>query len=202
MLRVGLALIAAIGLGSAAVFGWGAWRIWEEGARDAAGPAGAVVVLGAAQYNGRPSPVFAARIDHAVQLVLDGRAPYLVVTGGKQEGDRTTEAATARAVAIARGIPPDAILVEDEGRDTLTSLRSVARILAAHGVRTAIFVSDPTHMLRVLLIARDEGVEAVGSPTRTSPIDADPLRQMDATIHELGALVQYFLVDRTDTHLP
>ena len=78
------------------------------------------MVLGAAQFDGRPSAVFAARLDHAVALYLAGLAPYLVVTGGKLEGDRTTEAAVARAYALERGVPADHILVEDAGRSTLT----------------------------------------------------------------------------------
>jgi uncharacterized SAM-binding protein YcdF (DUF218 family) len=154
------------------------------------------VVLGAAQYDGRPSAVFAARIDHAVELYLAGIAPYLVVTGGKQPGDRTTEASVARAYAIERGVPASAILTEDQGRSTLESLRSVETILRGRGIRDAVFVSDRTHMLRVLRMARDLGITAYGSPTRTSPSDADPNRRLRATIHELGALGLYFVTGR------
>lgn len=154
------------------------------------------MVLGAAQYDGRPSPVFAARIDHAVSLYLAGIADRLVVTGGKHAGDRTTEAATARAYAIERGVPPAAILTEDRGRSTLESLASVADILREHGITDAVFVSDRTHMLRVLRIARDHGITAYGSPTRTSPRDTDPDRRLLATIHELGALGAYVLTGR------
>jgi uncharacterized SAM-binding protein YcdF (DUF218 family) len=181
-------LLRATGLlaaGACLIGGWTIWRIWDEAARDDPRSAGAIVVLGAAQYDGRPSPVFAARLDHAIDLYLAGRAPVLVVTGGKQPGDRTTEAATARGYAVRRGVPEAAILLEDEGRTTVESISSVARILAAAGIPDALFVSDPTHMLRVLLIARDEGVEA------------DPLRRLRATIHEVGALAQYLILGRT-----
>lgn len=184
------------GTGAVIVVGYALHRIDEEGARDEQRPAGAIVVLGAAQYDGRPSPVFAARLDHAVELYLAGLADHLVVTGGKQPADRTTEAAVARAYAIERGVPADAILSEDRGRSTLESLTSVAAILRSRGITDAIFVSDRTHMLRVLRIARDQGIVAYGSPTRTSPSDRDPNRRLRATIHELGALGAYFLTGR------
>lgn len=150
-------------------------------------------MLGAAQYDGRPSGVFAARLDHAVQLYLSGVAPYLVVTGGKLPGDRTTEAAVARAYALERGVPVDHILMEDVGRSTLESLEGVAAVLRDHGIHDAVFVSDRTHMLRVLLMARDQGITAWGSPTTSSPSDADPARKAQATLHELGGLAVYFL---------
>lgn len=189
LLRLGL----AVAVGLALVVGYATYRIWEQGARDERRPAGAIVVLGAAQYDGRPSPVYRARLDHAVRLWQEGWAPLLIVTGGKQPGDRTTEAAVGRAYAIARGVDPDRILSEDAGRTTLESLRNVARLLRQHGIRDAIFVSDPTHMLRVLRIARDEGVVAWGSPTPASPVARDPERRLRATVHELGALALYFL---------
>ena len=178
-------------------FGWATFRIWETGNRDDRQTADAIVVLGAAQYDGRPSPVFRARLDHAVDLYEAGIAPYLVVTGGKAQGDRTTEGAAARAFAIARGVPPSAILVEDRSRTTLESLHAVAGLLRDRQLASAIFVSDRTHMLRVLRIARDEGITANGSPTATSPTDATFLSRADATIHELGALALYFVSGQT-----
>jgi uncharacterized SAM-binding protein YcdF (DUF218 family) len=179
--------------GAAAIVGYAVFRINQQGQRDEQRPAGAIVVLGAAQYDGRPSGVFAARLDHAVTLYLEGMAPYLVVTGGKLPGDRTTEAAVARAYALERGVPADNILMEDQGRSTLESLRSVGAILRDRGIRDALFVSDRTHMLRVLRMARDLGIIAYGSPTSTSPSDASPNRRLAATIHELGALGLYFI---------
>jgi uncharacterized SAM-binding protein YcdF (DUF218 family) len=149
------------------------------------------VVMGAAQYDGRPSPVFAARLDHAIELYRAGVAPLLVVTGGKHEADRTTEAAAARTYAIARGVPAAAIIGEDQSRSTLTSIRSVAELLREAGVEGAVFVSDPTHMYRVLRQAGDAGIAATGSPTTTSPIMGDPMAIADAVVHELGALVAY-----------
>ncbi len=177
-----------------AVVGYGAFRIWDQGRIDERRPAGALVVLGAAQYDGRPSPVFAARLDHAVAEFLTGDYRYLVVTGGKAEGDRTTEAAVARAYAVERGVPSDRILVEDQGRTTLGSMEAVARILRDQRIGDAVFVSDPTHMLRVLRMADDLGLEAWGSPTSTSPVAADPSRLAAAYVHELGALALYLTV--------
>jgi uncharacterized SAM-binding protein YcdF (DUF218 family) len=184
---VGVALASII-----AVSAYGTFRIWEQGGRDESRPAGAVVVLGAAQYDGRPSPVFAARLDHAVALYLTGAYRFLVVTGGKAEGDRTTEAAVAQAYALERGVPADRILVEDRGRTTLESLESVAAILRAKAITDAVFVSDPPHMLRVLRMAVDLGITAWGSPTPTSQIVNSPTRLAGAYVHELGALALYF----------
>lgn len=186
-------LAGAACLGIALVGGYATYRIWEQGQRDEERPADAIVVMGAAQYDGRPSRVFAARLDHAVALYFAGVAPRLVVTGGKAEGDRTTEAAAGRAFAIALGVPAEDILVEDQSRTTLESIRAVSSVLAANDAQSAVFVSDRPHMLRVLKMAADEGIIAWGSPTRTSPIEGDVVGQVDATVHELGALAYYFL---------
>jgi uncharacterized SAM-binding protein YcdF (DUF218 family) len=186
-----LAVVACAGVALVAVYAIA--RIWQQGEIDEARPAGAIVVLGAAQYDGRPSQVFKARLDHATALYAQGLAGYLVVTGGKRPGDRTTEAAVARAYALQQNVPADRILIEDKGRSTLESMRAVASILRSQGIRDAVFVSDPTHMLRVLRMARDEGIEAYGSPTRTSPLQADAASRWGATVHELGAMAVYLL---------
>jgi uncharacterized SAM-binding protein YcdF (DUF218 family) len=141
--------------------------------------------------------VFAARLDHAVDLWNRGLASSFVVTGGKLPGDRTTEAAVARAYAVERGVPEDAIFGEDTANNTPTSLTAVADELRTRGMTSAIFVSDATHMLRVLRIADDLGIDGYGSPTTTSPVQQDPVRQAQATIHELGALAVYFLTGGT-----
>jgi uncharacterized SAM-binding protein YcdF (DUF218 family) len=189
-------LVVAAVVGAMLVAGWMTYRIWDIGNRDERRPVDAIVILGAAQYNGRPSEIFRSRIEHAIQLYDDGLAPYLVVTGGKAEGDRTTEAATARAIALQGGVPASAILVEDRGRTTLQSLRGTAELLREHGLSTALFVSDRTHMLRVLRIARDEGIEAYGSPTDTSPTDATFGNRFEATLHEIGGLALYFVAEQ------
>jgi uncharacterized SAM-binding protein YcdF (DUF218 family) len=187
--RIGIACLAGLLL----VVAYTTWRVWDQGSRDDVRAADAIVVLGAAQYNGVPSPIFRARLDHAIDLYEEGVAPVLVMTGGKLPGDKTTEADAGRAYAISQGVPPEAIIAEDEGRTTLESLRTVGRILRDRDMAGAVFVSDRTHMLRVLRIARDQGVEAFGSPTRTSPIDASAAERLRATVHEVGALGLYFL---------
>jgi uncharacterized SAM-binding protein YcdF (DUF218 family) len=176
-----------------ALVGYAAYRVVDQGGRDERRPVDVIVVMGAAQYDGRPSPVFAARIDHAIELYHAGIAPRLIVTGGKREGDRTTEAASARAYAIAHDVPAGAILAEDRSRTTLGSIRAVAALMREEGLRNAVFVSDPSHMLRVLRMAADEGIEGYGSPTRTSPIERDVASRVDAVRHELGALAVYFV---------
>jgi len=187
-----LRVVAAVVIGASALLVYTAYRISVQGGRDEARPADAIVVLGAAQFNGTASGVFAARLDHAVELFKAGLAPYLIVTGGKQPGDRTTEAATARAYARAHGVPDDRILLEDKGRSTLESLQAVALIMAGRKMRSAVFVSDRTHMLRVLRMATDLGIESWGSPTATSPTDLDSVRRSRATLHELAGLVFYW----------
>ena len=169
------------------------YRITAQGGVDEARPADAIVVLGAAQYSGQPSGVFEARLQHAVDLWKQGLAPYLIVTGGKLPADITTEAATGRAFAIAHGVPKDAILGEDHGRDTLESLDGVAAILRTHELHSVVFVSDRTHMLRVLRMASDMGISAWGSPTPTSPTDLDPDRRWRSIAHELAGLAAYYV---------
>ena len=181
------------GLVVAAAAGTATFQIWRQGDADERRPADAIVVLGAAQYDGRPSPVFEARLQHAVSLYKSGLAKAFVVTGGKLPGDRTTEAAVAREYAISHGVPASAIFGEDQAHNTLTSLTAVAGEMERRGMTSAVFVSDPTHMLRVLRIADDLGIDAYGSPTTTSPVVRDPVRRAQATIHELGALAVYFL---------
>jgi uncharacterized SAM-binding protein YcdF (DUF218 family) len=172
------------------------FRIWDTGNRDDRRAADAIVVLGAAQYNGRPSAILRARVEHAIDLYEAGLARWLVVTGGKADGDRTTEAATARTLAIERGVPASAILVEDQGRTTLESLRGVGAVLRANGLSSALFVSDRMHMLRVLRIARDQGISAWGSPTDSSPTDATFENRLEATAHEIGGLALYFVAEQ------
>lgn len=176
-----------------ALAGYTAYRVWDQGNRDERQAADAIVVMGAAQYDGRPSPLFRARLDHAIELFHEGVAPWLVVTGGKAEGDRTTEADAGRLYAISHDVPEAAILAEDQSRTTLQSIRLVATLMEDRGLETAVFVSDPSHMLRVLRMAADEGITGYGSPTRTSPLERDPVRRVDAIVHELGALAIYFV---------
>src|SRR3954464_8134256 len=142
--------------------------IWSS--RDEARPAQAIVVLGAAQYAGRPSPVLRARLDHALDLWNRHLASLLILTGGTGSGDITSEAAVGRNYAKRHGVPDSAILVENEGRTTSESMRAVAGMLEVRGLQTALLVSDPFHMLRLRILARRFGFTPYTSPTRTSPI--------------------------------
>ena len=185
----------AFAIGGAVLTAFTVYRVWDVGQHDNRRHVDAIVVLGAAQYNGRPSAVLAARLDHAIELYKAGYAPYFVVTGGKLPGDRLTEAATGHNYAVARGVPASAILAETTGSTTLESIRNVRVVFDQHGLNTALFVSDRTHMLRVLRLAQDEGIEGWGSPTATSPADSEEPMHFDALMHELGALGDYTFLE-------
>ncbi|HMI42469.1 MAG TPA: YdcF family protein [Gemmatimonadaceae bacterium] len=142
--------------------------VWSS--RDEARPAQAIVVLGAAQYAGKPSPVLRARLDHALELWNRHLASLLILTGGTGSGDTTSEAAVGRTYARKHGVPDSAILVETEGRTTSESMRAVAGMLEVRGLQSALLVSDPFHMLRLRILARRFGFTPYTSPTQTSPI--------------------------------
>jgi uncharacterized SAM-binding protein YcdF (DUF218 family) len=154
------------------------------GARDMARPADAIVVLGAAQYAGRPSPVLKARLDHAVALWKRGLARRMVLTGGRGTGDTISEAAVGRRYVMKAGIADSLILLENEGRTTFASLDAVADIMEKEKLERAILVSDPFHMLRLQILSSRLGVESVTSPTRTSPISANRLEALAYVMSE------------------
>lgn len=160
--------IAVITVFSLWVISAAAVIIWSS--RDEARPAQAIVVLGAAQYAGKPSPVLRARLDHALDLWNRHLASLLILTGGTGSGDITSEAAVGRNYAKKHGVPDTAILVENEGRTTSESMRAVAGMLEVRGLQSALLVSDPFHMLRLRILARRFGFTPYTSPTRTSPI--------------------------------
>ncbi len=137
-----------------------------------------IVVLGAAQYNGRPSPVFRARLDHALELWGEGLAPAIVVTGGVGRGDKESEATVGRRYLLARQVPDSALVVQPQGRSTQASMNAVAAWLGERGRRRAILVSDPFHMLRLRLEARRTGLAAYTSPTDSSPISDNPALEL------------------------
>ena len=193
MARTFLKLLVVALAGFVLLVAWAIYRIAAQGEVDEARRADAIVVLGAAQFSGQPGGVFEARLQHAVDLYKQHLASYLIVTGGKLPDDITTEAATARAYAIANGVPKEAILGEYVGRNTLESLEGVAAIMAAHDLHSAVFVSDRTHMLRVLRMADDLDITAWGSPTPTSPSDLEPDRRWRAVVHELLGLAAYYV---------
>jgi uncharacterized SAM-binding protein YcdF (DUF218 family) len=145
-------------------------QVYQTGRSDQARPVDAVVVMGAAQYDGRPSPQLAARLDHVVSLYDDGAAPLVVVTGGKQAGDRFTEAEASAQYLVDRGVPASAIVMESTGRTTYESMGGAAELLAGRGLDTVLVVTDPYHALRSRLIAEDAGLTAYVSPTPTSVV--------------------------------
>lgn len=164
--RIGVGVLLLSGLGWTA----SAVTLLRAATRDEARPAQAIVVLGAAQYRGRPSPVLRTRLDHAVGLYARGIAPRVVVTGGIAEGDTASEAAVSRIYALASGVPDTAILLENEGRTTGQSLERVARLLKARRIDTVVVVSDPFHVLRAARVAERAGLTAYTSPTRTTAV--------------------------------
>lgn len=143
------------------------WRAGESGVPESVE---VIVVLGAAQYDGRPSAQLAARLDHGLALWQDGVAPLLMVTGGNRPGDRFTEAEAGLAYLVERGVPESAILREDVGTTTYESLASAAGVLQAQGLNEVVLVTDPFHSLRSKLIAEEVGLTASLSPTPTSVV--------------------------------
>jgi uncharacterized SAM-binding protein YcdF (DUF218 family) len=162
--------------------------------RDDAAPADAIVVLGAAQYNGRPSPVFRARLDHAAALFRRGLAPHILVTGGVGVGDTVSEAVVGRRYLIAGGADSAAILAIATGRSTEPSLQAAAAWIRAHGGRRTILVSDDFHMLRLSITARRLGLTPLGSPARHSPIAANRRLELGYILAEsLKAPIAYLV---------
>ena len=187
--RLLLVLLACWGILIAAVL--------VVGNHDAAQPAGAIVVLGAAQYAGRPSPVLEARLDHAVQLYRRKLATTLIVTGGKARGDISSEAETSARYARRHGVPSSAIIIEKESRSTTEQMHAVARLARQRKLRSVVLVSDRFHMLRLLLTARKLGLPAHGSPTRSSPIALTDMAGIRYVLAEsVKAPLAFLLEDR------
>lgn len=166
------------------------------GARDDAAPANAIVVLGAAQYEGRPSPVLRARLDHALELYRRALAPLVIVTGGTGAGDTTSEAQVSRRFLLEHGVPDSAVVMETHGLTTSQSLHAVAAIVAALPGRRVILVSDPFHMLRLSILARALGLTPLTSPTRTSPISTRASARWKYVFAESLKVPVVYLIER------
>ena len=145
-------------------------QVWSVGRSDSRKEVDAIVVMGVAQYDGRPSPQLQARLDHVLTLWKEGVAQLVVTTGGNQPGDRFTEARASADYLIAGGIPESSISMEDVGSTTLQSLQSVAEILKSRGLASVEIVTDPYHALRSQLIAQDLGLTAHVSPAENSAV--------------------------------
>jgi uncharacterized SAM-binding protein YcdF (DUF218 family) len=157
----------------------------------------AIVVLGAAQYDGRPSAIYEARLEHAVELWRGRVAPILVFTGGKERGDRFTEGGSGARWARQRGVPAGAVLVEERSRTTYQNLAGAKQLLEdrapdRHRHRIVV-VSDPFHMFRAVKQAADLGMDAHPSPTRTSPLSASRLKLTELVLREDLAIAGYLL---------
>jgi uncharacterized SAM-binding protein YcdF (DUF218 family) len=174
------------GIAWLSVFGWlvfAALIVWAgtlglvlaAGARPVVQQADAVLVLGAAQYNGRPSPVLKARLDHGISLYKRGLAKKMVFTGGVGAGDTLSEGEVSKRYALKQGVPDTAIMVERQGVTSAESVTAAAALMRQKGLRTALIVSDSYHMLRVELLARRAGITPLRAPART-PIDQSPNR--------------------------
>jgi uncharacterized SAM-binding protein YcdF (DUF218 family) len=182
---------------------FGAWAVsfgavWFWSKRDEARPASAIVVLGAAQYDGRPSPVLRARLDHALDLFHRGYADRIIFTGGVGDRDTTSEAAVGQRYALEHGVPARAILMETTGRSTSESLQQVAALMDAAPTREVILVSDPFHMLRLSILARRYGLIPLTSPTRTSPIALNRRESWKYILNESIKAPIAFLLERRE----
>jgi len=158
--------------------------IVDSGRREEARRADAIVVLGAAQYEGHPSPVLKARLDHAAALWARGLAPRMIVTGGRGIGDTTSEAAVGMHYLVQHGVPAESIAMDIEGLTTSQSMLAVRRVLGEEAYPAVILVSDPFHMLRLAILARRLHMIPLLSPTRTSPISTRPGQQLRYVLAE------------------
>lgn len=165
---------------------WGSFvvAIVDTGRRDQAQSADAIIVLGAAQYEGRPSPVLKARLDHAFDLWSRGLSSRVIVTGGRGVGDTTSEAAVGMRYLVQRGVPSDSISMDRQGLTTSQSMVAVRRLLGTKSYPSVLIVSDPFHMLRLAILARRLHMIPLISPTRTSPISTRPGQQLRYVLAE------------------
>lgn len=172
----GVALVLLVVL---TVVGASAITVWRAAHNDDASHvdrADLIIVLGAAQYGGTPSPVFQGRLDHAVLLFQQGRADSMMVVGSKSPGDTTTEAEAGRDYLVSQGVPAGSVLVEPVGRTTYESLVGAARYMRTHGMRSAFLVSDPWHNARITRMASDLGIQGYASATWTSAATSEDTR--------------------------
>jgi uncharacterized SAM-binding protein YcdF (DUF218 family) len=180
-----LALIVLIGL-SAGALCWCRWvylQIERYADEDQAAPADAIGVFGAAEYDGRPSPVYRARLDHALTLYHRGIAPLIITLGGGG-GDAYSEGAVGREYLMSMGVPEDVIIAETESRNTEESARRIAVIAHANGLRRLVIVSDGTHLFRIHAICAADGLDVLTSPRPRVAIEGSS-EEYDRLAHEI-----------------
>ncbi len=172
-------LLVALGIVAVAVFASAFVLVLVVSQQDERRPVDAIIVLGAAQYNGRPSPVLRARLSHALRLYDDRLAPRIIVTGGVGRGDTASEARVGQRWLLAHHVPDSAVIVQPQGRSTQASMTAAGEWLAARGLGTVLLVSDPFHMARLRFEARRTRLTAYLSPTETSPISDNPVLELE-----------------------
>jgi uncharacterized SAM-binding protein YcdF (DUF218 family) len=177
------------------VVGGTAGQIWWAARQDARPVSDVIVVLGASQYDGRPSEVLAARLDHAAALFRAGVAPRVLTVGGKQPGDRYTEAGAGKTYLEAHGVP--GVIAVEEGSDTLQSVKAVQREMTARGWRSAVLVTDPWHVLRARRMAADQGIEVALSPTRSGPSVQSRSGELHYVARETAGYLYYRITGRS-----
>jgi uncharacterized SAM-binding protein YcdF (DUF218 family) len=175
------------------VFGISAWVV-NIGGKDVLYRSDAIIVLGAAQFDGRPSDVLQARLDRAFELWQLRTARKVITTGSNQPGDRTTEAQTGRRYLLNKGMSRASVIAVAKGTNTLDSLRAVDHRLQDLSATRVTIVTDPAHMVRSLIIVRDMGYEAFGAPTRTG---AGSKLTLNYVVRETAAVLRYLLLQRT-----
>jgi uncharacterized SAM-binding protein YcdF (DUF218 family) len=168
-----------------------ALAIWWTARQDSRPVSDAIVVLGSAQYNGVPSSIFEARLEHALALYENGVAPVIVTVGGKAAGDEFTEAEAGQEYLATSGVPGDALLAVPEGVDTLESMRVVSTAFGERGWSSAVLVTDPWHAMRAERMAEDAGIDAESSPTRQGPAVQTRATQFRYILRETAAYLLY-----------
>lgn len=161
---LGAALLSAVLVVGATVV-----RVWQVAREDHRPHSDAIIVLGASQYNGRPSEVFAFRLQHALELYKQGVAPRVVTVGGNRKGDQYTEAGSGATWLHEHGVPNSALFPVEQGSDTLQSMQAASILFKQHNWQSAVLVTDPWHELRSQKMAEDQGIQAATSPVRSGP---------------------------------
>lgn len=175
---------------------WTAFRVWHTGRQDARPHSDAILVEGAAQYDGRPSADLLARLEHGLDLWHAGVAPRIVTVGGRRAGDRFTEAGAGRDWLVGHGVPRARVVAVEAGSDTLLSLQAAEPVLRAAGWHSVVLVTDPWHELRSRAIARDLGLAAESSPVTTGPSTRGVGTQVRYVGRETAAYLYYRVFHR------
>jgi len=180
---------------------WSTIRIWWNGTHARPEYSDAIVVLGAAQFDGRPSAVLEARLQRAIKVYGAHLATHIVTVGAGAPGDRTTEAEASKRWLIANGIPAEAIFAVPRGRDTWKSLEAAQQVLRAHAWSRVVIVTDSWHCLRAETMARDQGMKPSCAPATRGPARASAPGAIRYLIRETGAYLAYVTLGRFGIHL-